>query len=162
MSFPFTRFAKDVKIVPILSFVNANADRTSEVIDTNGYGGCCIVVHFATINDSAVMTIRLSSSDAVTDENTLSGGANVATSSQSVDAANADNDVKYIDFIPDKRYYQLVVDKDATNASMECAVAYLYNAKERPVTQSTGNTVVGEGTGEVLGEIMNLATQGTA
>lgn len=161
MAFPFGRFYEDCKIVPILTYANANSDRTSEVIDCAGYGGCCVLVHFAAINDSVTEDIYLTSSDAVTDENTLSGGANVATSSQTVDGANADNDLKYIDFIPEKRYYQLVVNKDASNPSAESAIAILYNAKSRPVTQSTGNTTVGEGTGEVLGEWLGLATQGT-
>ena len=161
MAFPCGKFAEDVKVVPILSYANANSDRTSEVIDTAGYGGCFVVVHFAAVNDSVTEDIYLASSDAVTDENTLSSGANVASSSQTVTGTTADNTVQYIDFIPEKRYYQLVVNKDASNASAESAVAYLYNAKSRPVTQSTGNTVVGEGTGAVTGESLGLATQGT-
>jgi hypothetical protein len=97
----------------------------------------------------------------VTDENTLSSGANVATSSQTVDAANSDNDAFYFDFIPEKRYYQLVVNNDATNATSQSAVAYLYHPEKRGITQSTGNTTVGEGTGAVTGELIGLAIQGT-
>jgi hypothetical protein len=160
MSSPFGRFSEDVKIVPIASYADANADRTSEVIDTAGYGAVCVVVHFAAINNSVTEDIYLTSSDTVTDENTLASGANVATSSQTV-AGTDDNTVKYIDFIPDKRYYQLVVNKDASNSSAESAIAYLYHAKDRNVTQSTGNTVVGEGTGAVVGELLGVATQGT-
>jgi hypothetical protein len=160
MAFPFGRFYEDVKIVPILSYVNANSDANSEVIDTAGYGGCCIVVHHGVINDSATANYYLTSSDAVTDENTLSSGANVATSNQAV-AGTDDNKVLYFDFIPEKRYYQMVFDKDATNAVSGSAIAYLYNAKARPVTQSTGNTTVGEGTGAVSGEDIGLAIQGT-
>lgn len=159
--FTMSRLFQDCKVVPILSTANANADRNSEVIDTNGFGGCAIFVHFGAIGDAGTNQIYMKSSDAVTDENTLSGGANVASSAQAIDATNADNDVKVIDFIPEKRYYQLTVDKDATNACQESAIAILYNAKSRPVTQSTGNTVVGEGTGEVLGEVLGLAVQGT-
>lgn len=160
MAFPFGRFYEDVKIVPILSYVSANSDANSEVIDTAGYGGCCVVVHHAAVHDSATYNIYMTSSDAVTDQNTLSGGANVATSNQLV-AGTDDNTVRYIDFIPEKRYYQVVFDKDATNACAESAIAYLYNAKSRPVTQSTGNTTVGEGTGAVAGEFVGLAVQGT-
>lgn len=159
--YPQSRFFHDTKIVPILSYANGNSDRSSEVIDTAGYGACAIVVHFADINNSGVNQIYLRSSDAATNENTLSSPSNVATSAQSIDATNADNDVKVIDFIPQHRYYQLVVDKDGTNACAESAIAYLYQPTNRPVTQATGNTTVGEGTGEVLGEVLNLATQGT-
>jgi hypothetical protein len=160
MSSPLGRFSEDVRIVPILSYANANADRTSEVIDTAGFGGCCIIIHHAAIDASSVANTYITSSDAVTDENTLSSGANVATSSQTI-AADDDNKVRYIDFIPEKRYYQLVVNKDATNPAAESAVAYLYHSKDRNVTQPTGNTTVGEGTGAVTGELLGLAIQGT-
>lgn len=160
MSFPFHRFYEDVKIVPIASYASANSDRNSEVIDTAGYGGCCVVVHHSVVHDSATYNIYLTSSDAASDQNTLTTGANVATSNQLVAAAD-DDTVRYIDFIPEKRYYQVVFDKDATNACAESAVAYLYNAKARPVTQSTGNTTIGEGTGAVAGEFVGLAVQGT-
>jgi hypothetical protein len=159
MAFPFGRLSEDCKIVPIAKYAAANSDRNSEVIDTKGYGGCCILVTHATIASGSVMNIYLTSSDAVTDENTLSSGANVATSNQVV-ADTDDDTVKYFDFIPEKRYYQMVFDKDASNSAAESAVAILYNAKDRPVTQSTGNTTVGEGVGAVTGEMMGLATQG--
>ena len=102
----------------------------------------------------------MTSSDAASDENTLTTGANVATSNQLI-ADTADNTISYFDFIPEKRYYQMVFDKDASNAAAGSAVAYLYNAKDRPVTQATGNTTIGEGTGAVAGEMMGLAVQGT-
>lgn len=160
MASPFGNFYEDVKIVPIASYVSANSDRNSEVIDTLGYGGCCVVVHHAAVGNSGTFDVYLASSDAVTDENTLSNGANVANSSQAVADAD-DNTVKYIDFKPDKRYYQVVFNKDASTTYAESAVAYLYNAKTRPVVQATGNTTVGEGTGAVTGEFLGVAVQGT-
>ncbi len=160
MASPLGKFYEDVKIVPIASYASANSDRTSEVIDTAGYGGCCVVVHHAAVHDSAAYDIYLASSDAVTDQNTLSSGANVASSSQTV-AGTDDDTVRYIDFIPEKRYYQVTFNKDATNACAESAVAYLYNAKSRPVTQAAGGSTVGEGTGAVAGEFLGLAIQGT-
>lgn len=159
MGFPFGRFSEDVKIVPIAKYAAATSDRNSEVIDTAGYGGCCIVVQHATIAAGSVMNIYLTSSDAASDENTLTTGANVATSNQAV-ADTDDDTVKYFDFIPEKRYYQVVFDKDASNLAAESAIAFLYNAKSRPVTQASGNTTIGEGVGAVAGELMGLATQG--
>ncbi len=160
MSFPTGRFSEDVKIVPIFSYANANSDANSEVIDTKGYGGLCIVVHHGVINDSATANYYLTSSDAASDENTLTGGANVALSNQAV-AGTDDNKAIFFDGIPEKRYYQMVFDKDATNAVSGSAIAYLYNAKDRPVTQASGNTTIGEGTGAVTGELYGLMTQGT-
>jgi hypothetical protein len=160
MASPFGRFYEDVKIVPIASYASANSDRNGEVIDTAGFGGCCVVIHHAAVGNSGAYDVYLTSSDAVTNETTLSGGANVASSSQTV--ADADDDtVRYIDFIPEKRYYQLVCNKDAATTYAESAVAYLYNAKSRPVTQATGNSTVGEGTGAVAGEWLGVAIQGT-
>lgn len=157
------RFSEEVKMVSILDGLQtvANTDRTSEVIDTNGFDGCCIVLKNLTVHNSATQAIRLSSSDAVTDENTLSGGSNVASSAQTV-AGTDDNKIKYIDFVPEKRYYQLVVDKDTTNSGDELAIAFLYKAESKPVTHGTGNTVVGEGTAAVAGEWLGVAVQGTA
>lgn len=109
MASPLGTFYEDVKTLLILPYTSANADRTSEVIDTAGYGRCRIGVAFAAVHDSVTQDIYLASSDAVTDENTLSSGANVANSSQTVTGTSADNTIQYIDFIPEKRYYQLVV-----------------------------------------------------
>lgn len=163
MSFQRGRFSEDVKIVPILSHLGsaASSDRTSEVIDTEGYDGVCVVLHQGSVATNAVQNIYLQSSDAADDQNTLNSGSNVASSSQTV-ADDDDNQVKFIDFIPEKRYYQLVVNKDASNASDESAVAYLYQSADKPVTHGTGNTTIGEGTGAVEGETLNAAVQGTA
>ncbi len=157
--FPAGRFSEDVKIVPIMKYASANSDRNSEVIDTKGYGGCCIVVQYATIASGSTYEAHLQSSDAASDENTLTTGANVAGSSQTI-ADTDDDTVKYWDFIPEKRYYMMVCDKDASNSAAESAVAYLYNAKDRPVTQASGNTTIGEGVGAVVGEMYGLGTQG--
>ncbi len=160
MAFPFGRLSEDCKIVPIAKYASANSDRNSEVIDTKGYGGCCILVTHAAVGAGATFNIYLQSSDAASDENTLTTGANVATSNQLV-ADTDDDTIRYFDFIPEKRYYMMVFDKDAANTCAESAVAILYNAKDRPVTQSSGNTTIGEGTTAVTGELMGLATQGT-
>ncbi len=158
--FPMQRFYEDVKIVPIAKYASANSDRNSEVIDTAGYGGCCIVMHHATIASGSTYAAYLQSSDAASDENTLTTGANVANSNQTI-ADTDDDTIHYWDFIPEKRYYMVVMDKDATNSAAESVVAFLYNAKSRPVTQSSGNTTIGEGTGAVVGEWEGFAIQGT-
>lgn len=157
---PLGVFSEDVKIVPILSYASAATDRTSEVIDTKGFGRCVIPVHFAAIVTNSVCDIYLQNADAASNETTLTSGANVAGSSQTV-ADDADNKVFYIDFIPTKRFYQLVVNKDATNATAESAVAYLYHSKDRPVTHGAGTSTIGDGTAAVTGEDLGAAIQGT-
>lgn len=160
MGSPLGVLAEDAKIVNLLAYANANSDRTSEVIDTRGFGRVCVLVLFDAINNSVTEDIYLTSSDVADDENTLNSGANVATSSQTV-AGTDDNKIRYIDFIPEKRYYQLVVNKDATNPSAEMACAILYHAKDRNVTHGDGTTTIGEGIGAVVGEVLGLAIQGT-
>lgn len=136
-------FHKDVRIVPILTYASGTADRTSKVIDTKGFTGCCVVVHFGTIAASAVTDIYLQEANAASDADTLTSGADLAGTSQTV-AADDDNEVKYIDVKhPLKRFLQLVVNKDATNACAESAVAYLYNPAVSPVTHAEGTGTSG-------------------
>lgn len=153
-------FASDVRVVPILTYASGTADRVSKVIDTAGYSGMCVVVHFGTIATSAVTDIYLQHSDAATDADTLSSGADVLGSSQTV-AADDDNEAKYIDVkLPAKRYYQLAVNKDATNACAESAMCYLYNPSEKPVAHATGSGV-GEGADLAEGEFHLSPASGT-
>jgi hypothetical protein len=145
-------FSTAVRMVPCLSYASGTADRTSTVIDTKGFDGLCVVTHFATIAASAVTNIYLQHADAATDNDTLTSGADVVGTSQTV-AADDDNELKYIDLRkPTKRYYQLVVNKDATNACAESAVAYLYGPHELPVTQAEGSGTVGGGADITEGE----------
>src|SRR4051812_37238931 len=94
--------AKDVKIVPILTYASGTANRNSEVIDCLGVGRVTILLAHAAIATNAVSNFFLKHADAATDENTLTSGANVSTSNQSV-ADTDDNTVKYMEFIPSKR-----------------------------------------------------------
>ena len=151
---------KDAKIVPILSYASAATDRTSEVIDHLGYDRCCILVHFATIAAGGTNSIYRQHADAASDQNTLTSGADVAGSAQTI-VDTDDNNVKFMDFRPTKRYSQLVVDKDATNACAESAIAILYNATSVPVTLAAGTSTIGEGAGTVAGEYDNSSISGT-
>lgn len=154
-------FFENIKVVPILSYASAATDRNSEVIDTRGYGRCMIVVHLAAVADAGANNFFLKSADAASNETTLTSGADVLGSSQTI-LGTDDDKAKYIDFAPDKRFYQLTMNKDATNLCAESAVVYLYQTRvARPVTHGAGGTTIGEGTGAVAGENLNLATQGT-
>lgn len=154
-------FSKEVKIVPILDYASGTADRTSNVIDMDGFDGCCIVIHNATIAASIVADYYLQHADAASDATTLTSGADVATSSQTL-AADDDDEVFYMDIVaPTKRFYQLVVNNDGTNASAQSAVAYLYrNTSTVPVTHATGSGTSG-GTEPVSGELLTSPAAGT-
>jgi hypothetical protein len=147
------------KIVPILSYASGTADRSSEVFDTKGYGRGLIIVHFATIAAGAVTNLFVQTADAASNETTLTSGADLAGSSQTI-ADDADNTVKYIDFKPTRRFGLLTLNKDATNATAESAVLILYQAKSKPTTHGLGTSTIGEGAGAVVGENLGEAAQG--
>lgn len=152
---------KDCRIVPILTYASGTATRTSKVIDMRGYRRCTVVVHFGTIAASAVTSIKMSQADAASDADTLTSGADLEGTSQTV-AADDDNEVKYIDVVdPKERYLMLTVTKDATNACAESAVAYLYDGDERPATHAEG-TGTGGGADIAEGETHVAPAEGTA
>lgn len=154
--------AHDVKVVKILNYTSANADRTSGVIDTLGFDTLEVEVDFAAIATNAVTNIYLQHADAASDTNTLTSGANVANTSQTV-ADDKDNQVFRIIVSPvTKRFYQLVVNKDATNATAESARARLSGARAVPVVQGGGNTsIIGDGHAAVNQEFIGVAVTGT-
>lgn len=149
--FPLGNLSQDAKIVPILSYASESSTRSSEVVDTLGYKNLCVIVHSAAVHDSAAHSLKLVHSDAVSNETTLSDGADVEGTSQAV--STADNTVHYIDGKPTKRYVMLSVVKDAAQASAQSAIAILYNSKRRPVTHAGGTSTVGDGTAAVAGEL---------
>lgn len=151
----------DHKIVAIGSYASANSDRTSEVVDTAGFSCCLITVHFAAIATGAVTTMKLQHADAASNETTLTSGADIEGSSQTI-ADDDDNQVKFWDVRPTKRYLQVAIDKDATNVTAESMLAILYGANVKPTTQGLGTSTIGEGTGAVEGEAIVNAVSGTA
>lgn len=145
--------SQDCRIVPILTYASANSDRVSKVIDTKGYDAFCVLIHFGTIAASAVQNFYLQHADAASDADTLTSGADVEGTSIAV-ADDDDNQVRYIDVVsPQKRFYQLVCNKDGTNACAESAVAILYrNKSSLPATHATGSGT-SEGANAVEGEL---------
>lgn len=155
------RFSDDIRIVPILTYASGTSDRTSAVIDTKGYDGFFIAVHYTAIAAGAVLDHYLQHADAASNSTTLTSGADVAGTSLTV-AEDQDNTVKYIDVkSPVKRFYQLVINNDATNATAQSAVAYLYrNSSQAPVTHATGSGT-SEGSAAVAGEQFVSPISGT-
>lgn len=159
MSSQICNFFDAVEIVPIASYASANSDRTSEVIDCLDAAALRIVVHHAAVHDDATYAITLQHADAASNETTLTSGADVEGSSQTI--GDDDNVITYWDLVPTKRYYQVTFNKDATNACAESAVAYIYR-KDRPVTHAGGTSGIGDGTAAVTGVFLGQAVSGTA
>ncbi len=151
------------KIVSILGPDAAGSSSVnSDVIDTLGFDGCLIVVQFGAIVSGAVTSIKLQHADAATNNTTLTSGADISTSSQTV-ADDDDDQIFYIDVIePTKRYLQLAVTK-ATQNSTVSIIAILYNSKSsQPTTHGAGGATVGEGEGLTQGELIIHPIDGTA
>jgi len=157
---PLGLLSQDAKIVNIYAYASGTATATSDVIDTVGYRGLCVVIINAAVHDSAVTVFKLSHSDTATNETTLASGADIAGTSQA--CSIVDNTVQYIDGHPAKRFVQLTITKDATNASAHTAVAILYNGKSRPTIHGLGTATVGEGVAATAGETAGSWTTGTA
>lgn len=132
------------KIVPILSYGSGTASRSASVIDTVGFKAFKVVVHHAAIGAGATYSVKLQGADAASDSTTLTSGADIAGTSQTV-AADDDNEVTIIDVVdPPLKFYQLVVSKDGANTCAESAVAYLYYSDSaEPVTHATGSGTSG-------------------
>lgn len=160
MSTAIANFFDAVEIVPIASYASGTADRTSEVIDCLDVEAVRVIITHAAVHDSATYAITLQHSDAASDQDTLTTGADVYGSSQTV-AGTDDNTIRVIDFVPTKRYYQVTFNKDATNACAESAVVLL-QMKTRPVTHAGGTSAIGDGTGAVNREFLGAAVSGTA
>jgi hypothetical protein len=156
-------FSAEVKIVPILSYASGTADRTSSVIDMLGFDSVCIAIHTAAVAAGAVVDYRLQEANAASANGTLTSGADLLGSSQTV-ADDSDNTVKFIDIVkPLKRFLQLVVNNDAANATAQSAIAYLYNSHSTvPVTHGTGTATVSGGSAAAVGEMHVSPLAGTA
>lgn len=130
-------FSKNIKCDPILSYTSGTADRTSDIIDMKSFDSVAIVVHFAAIAAGATTSLKLYGS-------TDSGMASPVqlTDFNTTVADDDDNQIFVLDCTrPGFRYLRLTVDKDATNATAESAVAYQYDAQSLPVTHPSDCTV---------------------
>ena len=141
------KLSSDAKIVPLLQPLAADAEstRVTPVLDTSGFTSLLLLVYFGTIEAEAATSLSLAHADAASDANTLTSGAAVEGSSQTI-ADDDDGTLRYIEVVPTKRFYQLTVTKDGEETSNEAVVAVLYGSDKKPVAQP--DTVEGENLGD--------------
>lgn len=135
--------SSNVKVSTALDFLAASAalDRDGAGLDMAGFDGVMMVVKFADIAAGAVTTIKAQQSDdnGVADDWSDLAGTGIAI------ADDDDNQVFIIDLVkPQKRFVRVVVDKDAANATNECALYVQYDARDLPVVQTVVNEVTYE------------------
>ena len=126
-----------VEVVHALDYASGNADREGEIIDTIGADGVLFVVDFSSIAENAVTSVLVQHGDVAN----LSDAATVTGTSTST-TDNTTNQVFAIDVGRlTKRYYRVKIDKDASNATAETAVALVYNRESHPPTDDDDVTV---------------------
>ncbi len=141
-------FSKAIKMQPVLDYASAASSRNSDIVDTLGFDGVCFVVHLAAIASGGTNSLKVQQGA----DSALGDAADLLGTSVTI-ADDDDNEVKFIDVpCPRERYLRLVVTKDSSHACAESAIAYLYNAKNQPVTHAT----------DVAGEIHHAPAEGTA
>lgn len=133
-------FHDDVKIVQAVTITAGAAGATAingTAIDMSGYERCLFVVQFGAIVATAVTSIKVQQDTT----SAMSSAADLAGTGQTV-ADTDDDKVFYIDIQkPREDFVRLVVSRATANATCS-AMAYLYGARQKPVTHGTG--VAGE------------------
>ncbi len=135
----FRNLSEVARIESALTYTSGTADRNGLAIDTAGFDGVLFIVTFAVIAAGAV-------TDIFVEQDTLTGfdddSQALLGSSQTI-ADDDDDGIFYVDiFRPRDRFVRLVVNKDASNATAESALAFLYRGQSFPV--SHGSSVAGE------------------
>ena len=131
------------KVTTALDFlaVSAAVDRNGAGLDMAGFDGVLMIVKMADIAVGATTSIKAQQSDdnGVTDAYSDLEDTGIAI------AADDDDQVFIIDLVkPRKRWVRLLVDKDAANATNECALYVQYAARNHPVTQAVADEVTYE------------------
>jgi hypothetical protein len=132
--------SKNVKIVKALDYASGTADRSGATLDMQGYLGVMMVVQFAAVAAGATVSIKAQQGAAAD----LADAADLA-GSKIVVADDDDNQVFVLDiYRPAERYVRVVIDNDASNASAQSALYYLYGGTELPVSNNVTDAVTTE------------------
>lgn len=131
------------KVTTALDFLAASAavDRNGAGLDMAGFDGVLMIVKMADIAAGAATTIKAqqSSDNGVTDAYSDLEDTGIAI------ADDDDDQVFVIDLVkPVKRWVRVVVDKDAANATNECALYLQYGPRDLPVAQTVADEVTYE------------------
>ena len=106
------------------------------VVDMQNYDAVRFIVSFGTLTSTAVTSLSLKQSDAITNSTTLSGAEDAVGSSVTVVQATGSNKLYYLDVMrPVRRYLQLQINRGTANAVVDLAIAEKYAARKVPTTQ---------------------------
>jgi len=134
------RSITELKFTSALNYLSGTADRNGATLDMDGFKAVLMVVKFAVIAPGAVTSIK-AQQDTLSN---MSTAADLAGTGITV-AADDDDQIFIIDlYEPVERYVRLVIDKDAANATAECAYYIQYYATNRPTTPTVTDLVTYE------------------
>lgn len=136
------QLSSDTKITQALPFLAASAalDRDGAGLDMQGYEGVLMLVQFADIAMGATTTIKAQQSD---DDGVADDYSDLEDTGIAV-ADDDDGQIFWLDIKPTKRFVRIVIDKDAANATNECAIYLQYGPSARPVCNDVADLVTGE------------------
>jgi hypothetical protein len=118
----------------------AAADRTSAIIDTQGFNTVVAVTYFGAIAAGAVTSTKVQQGAVAN----MSDAADLLGSGQTV-AADDDNQLFATEiFQPGERYIRAIVDKDTSNNTIEAVFFLLFRRDNLPVPGSVTDEVTVE------------------
>jgi len=124
----------DCKILKIEDSVAAGqAATTSDIIDTQGYGGACFIYKLGAVVDAGAVTLAIyqGAAAAMGDAAALAGGtAAIAVTSTDSEQLLVVDVVK-----PRERYLRAVLTTATQNGEIDAGICILYNPAVKPVTQ---------------------------
>lgn len=131
------QLSERVKFLKIQDHTTAGTSAvTSDAVDTQGYGGVCLLTSFGTAASGNTVKAQYSDDDAVTD-------AYNDVADTSVSSGTSDEDV-WIDIKrPAKRYVKFVAAR-GTSSTLESMWALLYEPTSMAVSNVTSGTIIGE------------------
>lgn len=125
----------DAKIVPVKAAAAAGQTTlTTDVVDTQGFDSVCFIAYLGDVTDTSVLTLKGYTNDT---NDTVTPTELATNVTFTAGATDADNKLLVLDLNkPRQRYAYATLARGTANAVLNGIIAVLYNAHEKPVTQS--------------------------
>lgn len=127
---------KDAKFVVVEASATAGTSTlTTDVVDMAGFDSVAFVAHLGDVTDTSALALTVYTNDT---NNTTTPTATACAAAFTAGASDADNKLLIADaHRPRQRYVYATLERGTANAVLNGIVAILYNAHDKPVTQSS-------------------------
>jgi hypothetical protein len=131
---PIQDFLSECKILKIMdSQAAGQTDPTSDIVDTQGYEGCCFICKLGAVTDAGAVKMT------IYQDTDSAGGTVAALSGAEAAIATASSDSEQVIVVdvkrPRERYLQALITRADQNSEIDAVIAILYNPINIPVTQ---------------------------